>query len=313
MARAMTETTEHQAEDDAQSLGQYLRDTRLELQLSLEEICRDTRIPERYLSALEADDYNDMPGAAYAGGFVRGYARHLGLDEEDILGRYRSEVRLEEPQYNFSLQEPPAESRLPTRGMMIGGLVVAVAAYGTWFSIHSKPMDVAENSIAAEPALVQISEPEEHRDALESFAPGAEGVDDAAQIGAEQAEAGLVETAAADLDDPVQPIEETVTEASSAPLEAASVETMVVEAIEDSWIHVTQGSDVLYSGVMKAGNRFTTESQDGVELTTGNAGGVLLRLGDWNSGPLGPSGRVRRGVSLNPGDWDMAQRAGDHS
>jgi|GEM_PF-3527181 len=308
MAKAMTEETEYQAKENAQSLGQYLREARLKLALGLDDVSRDTRIPERYLGALEDDNYDDLPGAAYAGGFLRGYARQLGLDENEILARYRTEIRLEKPSYNFSLQEPPAESRLPSRGMVIGGLVVAIMAYGTWFSIHSKPVDVAVSPVAPEQVVTQTSQSVDHREELESFAPGAQGEEEDPQSYAEDQLGSSSEAA-----DEIEISEAEDKEDAPAPAPVETVDAMVVEAIEDSWIHVTQGEDILYSGIMKAGNSFTAQGKEGAELTTGNAGGVLLRLGDWNSGPLGPTGRVRRGVSLNPVDWDGAQRSSDHS
>lgn len=306
----MTNETEHQAEEDVQSLGQYLRDARLRLELGLCDISRDTRIPERYLNALEEDNYDDMPGAAYAGGFVRGYARQLGLDENEVLARYRTEIRLEKPTYNFSLQEPPTESRLPSRAMVISGLVVAIMAYGTWFSLHTKPVDVAVSPVMSEQVASQISEPVNHREQLESFTPGAQGEDRQATV------EDIVVSSAEETDEAEVAVVKDETDVAAAASPAASAkdeDMMVVEAVEDSWIHVTQGQDVLYSGIMKAGNSFTAQEKEGVELTTGNAGGVLLRLGEWSSGPLGPTGRVRRGVSLNPVDWDVSQLSSDHS
>lgn len=316
MARIMTDEINIQADEESQSLGQRLRARREELALTIESISKETRIPERYLNALEAEDFEDLPGSVYASAFVRGYARRLGLDEAVIIAQYKTEVRLEEPVYNFALQEPPAESRRPTRAMVLGGLVVAIAAYGTWFSLNTDPANVAISPVLPEMAVAETSE-EARREEIERFAPGAGGQE---EVVADNSQAADASDVVEQIDAPVELTETSMAEAEG---EAQTVEAevvaevpgqdMVVEAIEDSWIHITHGTDVLYSGVMKAGNSFTVTAKEEVEMTTGNAGGVVLRLGEWSSGPLGPAEGVRRGISLSPRDWNVAQAGRDHS
>ena len=99
----MMEELETHSEVDELSLGQLLKQSRQEQDLDISTIARDTRISERYLLALEDDDFSDMPGAAYVSGFVRSYARRLSLDEGEVLKRYRSEVKLDAPKLNFHL------------------------------------------------------------------------------------------------------------------------------------------------------------------------------------------------------------------
>ncbi|MGD8326699.1 MAG: DUF4115 domain-containing protein [Sphingomonadales bacterium] len=308
----MTEDISNQAKEEVKNLGQRLTDKREELALTIEEISRETRIPERYLKALEEEDFKELPGGVYASAFVRSYARRLGLDEASISAQYKAEVQLEEPVYNFALQEPPAESRRPTRAMILGGLVVAIAAYGTWFSLNTDPVDVAVSPVLPKTTVAAASE-ELHRGEIEKFAPGAGGEEEAvADLDQEVDASDVVEQ----IDAPVEMAEISKT---GAEVEAKTLESkvarqdMVVEAIADSWIHITHGTDILYSGVMKAGNSFTVTAKEEVEMTTGNAGGVVLRLGDWSSGPLGPEEGVRRGISLSPSDWNTAQADRDHS
>ncbi|MGD0627598.1 MAG: helix-turn-helix transcriptional regulator [Thermodesulfobacteriota bacterium] len=72
-----------------ETLGQYLRREREARSVSLEEISRGTRISRPYLEALERDDFHFFSKREYTLGFLRGYARHLGLDPDEILKRYR--------------------------------------------------------------------------------------------------------------------------------------------------------------------------------------------------------------------------------
>jgi cytoskeleton protein RodZ len=74
------------------ALGSSLASARLALGLDLRDVERDTRIRARYLAALEQEEFDALPGEAYAAAFLRTYADHLGLDPEvyaDELRRRR--------------------------------------------------------------------------------------------------------------------------------------------------------------------------------------------------------------------------------
>lgn len=77
-----------------ETLGQYLRREREARSVSLEEISRGTRISQPYLEALERDDFHFFSNREYILGFLKGYARHLGLDPEEVLKRYRIQSEL---------------------------------------------------------------------------------------------------------------------------------------------------------------------------------------------------------------------------
>jgi len=62
-----------------------LRDTRVLAGLSLSDVERDTRINRVYLEAIEDGRFQDIPAPVYARGFVRSYARYLGLDPEESV------------------------------------------------------------------------------------------------------------------------------------------------------------------------------------------------------------------------------------
>jgi cytoskeleton protein RodZ len=67
------------------SVGQRLRETRQARSLSLEEAAGATRIRVHYLAAMEEGDYEALPSAAQARGFLRAYAGYLGLDPKPLL------------------------------------------------------------------------------------------------------------------------------------------------------------------------------------------------------------------------------------
>ncbi|MBL8205654.1 MAG: helix-turn-helix domain-containing protein [Blastocatellia bacterium] len=74
------------------TLGEELRRLREEKGLSLREVSDSTHIGSRFLQAIESDNYSILPGGIFNRGFVRSYARYVGLDEEQALVLYNQQL-----------------------------------------------------------------------------------------------------------------------------------------------------------------------------------------------------------------------------
>jgi cytoskeletal protein RodZ len=72
-------------------ISQRLKDARLEKGLTLEEISKATKIRTDFLFAIENGEFDKLPSAAYAQGFVRNYVKFLGLPEKETLALFRRE------------------------------------------------------------------------------------------------------------------------------------------------------------------------------------------------------------------------------
>lgn len=68
-----------------ETLGGLFRQTRERQRLSLEQIASKTRIQQHHLQALEEEDFARLPAKVFVKGFVRSYARALGLDEDNAI------------------------------------------------------------------------------------------------------------------------------------------------------------------------------------------------------------------------------------
>jgi len=73
---------------DAEVTGAYLRKVREARGMELNEISQRTKISERYLRALEDEQFTDMPAAVYVRGYVTEYARALRLDPQRAAASY---------------------------------------------------------------------------------------------------------------------------------------------------------------------------------------------------------------------------------
>ena len=70
------------------SFGDKLKLEREKRKITLEEISASTKIGTRMLQALEGDKFGQLPGGIFNKGFVRAYARAVGLDEEQAVADY---------------------------------------------------------------------------------------------------------------------------------------------------------------------------------------------------------------------------------
>lgn len=77
-----------------ESVGQYLRQQREAKAMSIEEVARATRVPMSSVERLESDQFDELPGEVFARGFMKSYARAVGLDADDVLARYTASRRV---------------------------------------------------------------------------------------------------------------------------------------------------------------------------------------------------------------------------
>jgi cytoskeleton protein RodZ len=70
------------------TFGERLKRERELREVSLDEVAKGTRIAERFLQALENEQWDRLPAGAFGRGFVRSIARYLGLSEENLLAEY---------------------------------------------------------------------------------------------------------------------------------------------------------------------------------------------------------------------------------
>jgi cytoskeletal protein RodZ len=113
-------------------LGETLQRARLARGVTLEEAERTTRISRRYLEALENENFGLLPAPVYARGFLRTYARYLGLEPADLLPLFPVgylDVPLLEPMPKVTTPRTWPGSGLLAAGVVGALLLVVVGLY----------------------------------------------------------------------------------------------------------------------------------------------------------------------------------------
>ena len=135
-------------QDGPRLAGAMLRRRREALGLDLADIAAALRIKLAYVSALETGYPDQLPGPAYATGFLRAYADHLGLDHDEVLQRFKqgSAAFARKPDLSFPM--PLGERSIPGSGVLLVAIILAICGYGTWYYLStsetSRPPRVAE-------------------------------------------------------------------------------------------------------------------------------------------------------------------------
>jgi cytoskeleton protein RodZ len=142
-------------------IGASLREARTRRALSLDDVTTGLRIRERYVTALEEERWDLLPGEAYSKGFLRMYAEFLGLDGSLYVDEYNERIaaHAEEALVPDSLAPRKGRSRLLSRTIVgvvvVAALVAALNAFGSGNtpSAHVQP-DLSNVANAAPPERV---------------------------------------------------------------------------------------------------------------------------------------------------------------
>jgi cytoskeleton protein RodZ len=274
------------------SIGERLRRQRLQNQISLEKISLDTKIGIRLLEAIEAEQFEKLPGGVFRRSFVLQYAHALGVDADEIAGALKQlnqfdDVPAVPSPETMGGREPQSSSpmsfRLDTSGFSgstVGSLLAAVgvillcALVYTWWQT---PRQTASASIL-----------EAEQAASTKFAPPAPTPQPAPQVQeANSAPQASVPT--------------------PAPADSGAAVRVGVSADEKTWVSISTDGKNVFSDALQPHQTKMVEASSKVRLLIGNAGGVEISLNGKPIGPVGPRGQIRV-VELTPAGFQIVPR-----
>lgn len=120
---------EREGDTESVPFGSWLRQQRELREITLREISDATKISLRYLEALEDERFDLLPAPVFAKGFLRQYARYVGIDPEEVVNFFsdarRQQAEEQEDALAGLMGEPPRRSR---SNLLYGLLVLLVVA-----------------------------------------------------------------------------------------------------------------------------------------------------------------------------------------
>lgn len=308
------------------SLGQELREEREARQISIEEIASSTKIVSRYLEALEDDRLDVMPGGFFVKGIIRAYAKAVGLDPEEVLGRYKAAGLLGEPERRRNLFQratpgpapPPLPlSAPPTEPAPLPPPAPAPPAPPDL----EPPAPSPEPAPAPEPATGLLIEPAPKprlspaarkliiawawRSALVLLAVAVLVVLwSSRRPRPPEAKPGSVATKPVPSGGPLPPAAPAVlTEPPPAVEEGWKGVTIEIAFRDATWIRVYADGALQIDGVFPAGTTARARADERIVITTGNAGGFTFLLNGEPARALGRAGDLLADVTITPANY----------
>jgi len=287
-----------------ETLGQWLRSHREGKHLSQETLATGTRIPLRHIQAIEESLFDHLPNPVSAKGFLRLYARAVGLDEAKVLQRFEAAYTPSPPKDDTGkglngsaiyIQSTTTGSLFsPWRVAGATGAVVLLIAGG---AILTGRLDLGEffstsSERAASPPTLQES-PRVAEEALEGVAVSTPPI---------VLETSPAVTEGSEVDTPpsnehlASPVATTL--APDAALPNVRPLLLAIEAKEGTWVRVVIDGKKTWDVMLKPKEKIEWQAKEAFLLTVGNAGGVSVRFDGKELGRLGPTGKVVRDLRL---------------
>jgi cytoskeleton protein RodZ len=285
------------------AFGDKLKREREMRRITLDEISESTKIPRRYLESLERENFESLPGGVFNKGFVKAYARFLGLDEEQAVADYVA-VAKEEPspedQFPLEIHEKPDRELNPRKSQLpliaaVVALVGVLGGYATWRSklrqTENSEITVASAS-QSDAARTGASTPEKSADTTANeTATGAKSRQIATARALDFKQTLVAATPVkqvARVEAPATTVAgSTPDPARTRPAQIKKNFFVVIKAKEDAWISVVADGKRVSHGTLRANKQRFVRADKQIIITTGNAGGLEM---SFNGKPLGAIG-----------------------
>lgn len=258
---------EHKQSGSRLGVGATLREAREQMGLSVAEVASRLKFTPRQISALEEEDFGQLPQMIFIRGFVRSYARLLEIDENSLLEALPGAPVQAPPMAAKSARTDvlPGSGRAVKQNMLWLAAALGVAVITTILAWKYSSEETASRvAPAARPAPVAGAA----SGVQQIVATAASSVSSEFPMPASQADgASAVNPAAASAPASVE----------RPPRKLRPAQPVKVEFVEDSWVRIRDaGGKVVLSVLGKAGSSQTVAGSPPLAVVIGNARGVKL-------------------------------------
>ena len=250
MEEQQTET--QNTEQEATTIGMFLKYTRLKQKKSIEAVSEALCIRKVYIKALEEDDYETLPPIPYGVGFVRSYAAYLGLNAQRIAQIYKQQAFPQKEKLTHTVVTKHTELTIPKKKQIYIGLIAIVLLYILWLGAHSLKSgnSLSELQDAAPLEVIDVAPVNEEPDEENN-----QQVNDTAQSSSNTQENSQIIM-----------VEANYTEETAKTDEKP---TITLKLKGQSWLELKDTDQVYLSGIKEKGFEFSTDYADGMVLSLG--------------------------------------------
>ena len=306
------------------SIGDFFKQVRETKGLTVDEVASKTRIRTDFVKALEEGNFAKLPDQVFARGFVRSYARSLGLDEDDAIHRfiqsagafYEKQDERERLKVRQAEEERKRQANRKAVAIAIGiailTLVILLSREQSSLLVRRTPSEPPPTS-AKRTTTPDANKTDSGRlagDSLSSVAkskppeptsPSATTRNDASPahgVAPPTVTAAVPQQSATPVPPPLTSDGTLGGLSVDGPTTAEEPLVLDLEATELSWVVIQVDGGSPQEALLRPGEKAKWKGQDQFTLTLGNAGGVKAELNGKPQKPFGPSGKVARDILL---------------
>jgi len=280
------------------STGTRLKKARKSLGLSIEDIQDKSKIKKNYIKAMENDNFDKLPGEVYTKVYIRGYAKIVGLDAQEILAEYANEngknsnkeiKRGEKKEKKKKKKDNLTKSDKIFRSIIgiILILILILLSYNMFFRSDQKQNGTAINNQNNEVVEQESTdnnvdnnnEEQNNQTEIEEIESVNSVVNDSEKESVTEEES--IET---------ESEEENNTEAK--PIIKDTTIQFKIIATDKSWLQVKIDDDLKFQGFIDEDEVMTHNGEETVTLKIGNGIAVQVEINGEVLGPFGKRGEV---------------------
>ena len=280
-------------------LGDLLRETREQKNLSLEDIEKGTNIRKLYIKAIEEGDYGKLPGEVFLKGFIKTYGKFLGLDGQKLIDQYKAE--------KAGIVPEPAKKVEDTTETKVEATSTTSAEKEQTKVNSTEEKEAPADDKTKEPEdntshTPKIDDFDSNKQYLETQSSGSKknifiiiiiivviiggAIAYISSQSSSQAPAASQEQTSSQ---EAQPAQQEQQQQQPAPQSGSNV---AATFSEDCWVEVKVDGKVVLSETVKAGTQLNWQGQQQVDITAGNAGAVDITFNGQPAGKMGNAGQV---------------------
>jgi cytoskeleton protein RodZ len=294
------------------SIGDTLRRERLRRGLDLDKVAAETKIGRHQLEAIEANQFDRLPGGVFARSFIRQYARILELDDEEIIAEFKQQF--DEPADTAPVPEPQPSSRLPYMRSLadlydrlrsdssfsafvwvVIAVLVCAGVYSLWQKSRRPVSQAAVVAAPRQPAS-RLAEPAPRVAEPASLQPRVPAVS-AESMKADSLKTYFIPAEVADngtIRVPGRPPESAQPKETAGKPEGFPVAMRVAfTASEPVWVSIKSDGTRAYTGTIEGQESRQFDASRKMTVLVGNAGALQILLNGKHVGPIGPRGEIR--------------------
>ena len=290
------------------SFGAKLKQEREKRGVTLEDISRSTKIGTRLLRALEEEHFDQLPGGIFNKGFIRAYARVIGIDEEDAINEYLAATGSGPSDKNtqdheaqvaeMRLPEPPVQ---PSAGLPWGTFAIALLIVALGFALWGFRSEEAQKTQSQPAAPTQTTPETASSTAVAPPPPSQQALGTTEPTSAPPPAAPEPHPATSPtIHGSQSPVPVSTPASSSVPAsdKAATVTPagslrVLIKAREDSWISITVDGEVTTQDTLNAGAKKSVSAEKDIVIKAGNAGGLDFEFNGKKLPAQGNHGEVK--------------------